>query len=146
MIKSYNNNLDKNNYLMTKNYRWKGLGIIFKNKQDKNYWSNRYYNSMNCELCNKEYKCTRDRQLDHNHSNGEPRNVICNRCNSMRSDRKTNKNNKYSKNIYYNKKIDKYIFDKKLENIRIIKRNINLNNLKWIKFSILLLHKDKLFT
>lgn len=146
MIKCYNNNFDKNKYLVTKNYRWKGLGIIFKNEEDKNYWGNRYYNSINCELCNKQYKSTKDRQLDHNHITGEPRNVICNRCNCMRIDRKINSNNKYSKNIYFNNNKNKFLFDKKVKGIRFQIADENLNKLVWIKFSILLLHKDKLFT
>jgi hypothetical protein len=84
--------------------------------------------------------------LDHNHLTGEPRNVICNKCNCKRIDRKINKNNKYSKNIYYNNEKNKFVFDKKLTDIRFQIGDENLNKLKWIKFSILLIHKNKLFT
>ena len=64
----------------------------------------------------------------------------------MRIDRKINSNNKYSKNIYFNNNKNKFLFDKKVKGIRFQIADENLNKLVWIKFSILLLHKDKLFT
>ena len=146
MIKNYKNDLTKKRYLQLTNSKWKARGIIFKDNEDKNYWSNKYYNSSKCELCNKSFVYTKDRHLDHNHLTGEPRNIVCQKCNNGKIDRKVNSNNKYSKNIYYNNHAKKYIFDKKLENIRILRRDNNLNKLKWIKFSILLMNKDKLFT
>jgi hypothetical protein len=144
MIKSYNNSLDKNNYLKKKNYLWKSRGVIFKNIEDKEYWSNRYYNSINCELCDKPYKSTKDRHLEHSHITGEPRNICCLSCNAKKYDRKNH--NKFSKNIYYDHKANIFVFSKNMKDIRITRKNINLNKLKWIKLSILIFNKKLLFT
>ena len=43
-----------------------------------------YIYSSHCELCNKEFKSTQDRQMDHNHETGEFRNILCNLCNIKR--------------------------------------------------------------
>ena len=41
-----------------------------------------YYKlETNCMICNKEYKNTKDRCLDHNHETGEIRYICCNYCN-----------------------------------------------------------------
>ena len=60
--------------------RWKHQGLIIDDNIDELY--ERYINSTNCELCNKEYKNTKDRHLDHCHTTGLFRNIVCCSCNS----------------------------------------------------------------
>jgi len=74
-----------NGHKRTRKYNWKKLGIKFNDNFDE--WYTRSINSNECEKCNKPYKSLRDRQLDHDHNTGEPRNILCNSCNQ-----KTDKN------------------------------------------------------
>jgi len=64
---------------------WKNkLGMILQKNQD---WESIYYfveACDNCEECNKEFKNTRDRQLDHDHTTGFIRDVVCPSCNQKR--------------------------------------------------------------
>lgn len=53
----------------------------------------RYINAENCELCNKEFLTTRDRHMEHSHKTGYFRNIVCNRCNHLKSDLKIRPNN-----------------------------------------------------
>ena len=48
----------------------------------------RYINSSQCELCNKVYKNSMDRKLDHCHQTGKFRNIVCNGCNLRKKDNK----------------------------------------------------------
>ena len=64
--------------------RWKDQGMILKSNED---WESIYYfveSQDNCESCNKKFKNTRDRQLDHCHKTGFIRDVICTSCNVIR--------------------------------------------------------------
>lgn len=64
---------------------WKCYGIEI-DPDDFEYVYNEYIHATNCDLCNKEFTNSRDRQLDHNHSNGEVRNIVCNKCNRQKED------------------------------------------------------------
>jgi len=72
-----------------KSYRishWKGRGVI-SNDYDALY--NQYINTSNCENCNVEltedrYITPTTRCLDHEHTTGEFRNILCNMCNIKR--------------------------------------------------------------
>tara|TARA_R110002167_G_C12345569_1_gene621649 strand:+ start:176 stop:640 length:465 start_codon:yes stop_codon:yes gene_type:complete len=59
--------------------RWKNRGLISDNYDELYY---RYINSTACELCNKEYKNTYDRCLDHCHNTGLFRYILCRSCNN----------------------------------------------------------------
>ena len=73
-----------------KKRKWKFLGVDMDNF-DEIY--NRYINSSQCELCNKIYEKTYDRCLDHCHTTGKFRNVVCRRCNTLKSDTVKRKEN-----------------------------------------------------
>ena len=57
---------------------WRYLGV--KNVNDEMY--ERYINTTNCDVCNKEFKNSMDRHLDHDHETGEMRWVLCCSCNA----------------------------------------------------------------
>ena len=73
---------------------WKNRGMIF--VDDYHFWYvyNEYIHATHCDLCDKLFPNTRDRQLDHCYDTGDPRNIVCNRCNSLRKDNKLQSNNK----------------------------------------------------
>ncbi len=48
----------------------------------------RYIHSSKCELCDKTFKNSLDRKLDHCHITGKFRNVVCNSCNIRKIDNK----------------------------------------------------------
>jgi len=57
---------------------WKTIGLIHDNF-DELY--EKYINTTNCDVCNKTFKNTKDRCLDHNHNTGQFRYVLCQSCN-----------------------------------------------------------------
>ena len=62
------------------------LKINFKNDNDYlNTWL-KYINSTHCELCNKKFEKSIDRHIEHNHINGEIRNICCRSCNMKKYD------------------------------------------------------------
>ena len=46
------------------------------------FYDERYLPSTNCEVCEKVFKSTKDKCMDHSHTTGEIRYVLCHRCNS----------------------------------------------------------------
>lgn len=82
--------LNKAHKRITKN-SWKHKGMKF--NEDFEYIYNKYITAINCELCNKEFKNTRDRQLDHCHKTGDIRNIVCRSCNQKKTDNKIRTDN-----------------------------------------------------
>jgi hypothetical protein len=61
--------------------RWKSRGII---ADDYNEWYEKYINCNECNFCHKEFKNTKDKHLDHNHSINyceNIRGILCCSCN-----------------------------------------------------------------
>jgi hypothetical protein len=73
-----------------KKHDWKRYGLIMDNFEEIYY---KYIYATHCELCNKQFQNTRDRQMEHNHETGEFRNIVCNRCNTLKADKKLQSNN-----------------------------------------------------
>ena len=67
---------------------WRYKQISFRDDGHFNYVYNEYIHATNCELCNKLFTRSQDRQLDHCHNTGDPRNIVCCRCNTNRKDNK----------------------------------------------------------
>jgi len=134
----------KKNHKAQRKYNWKQYGIIF-TPEEFEYIYEQYIYCSNCDLCNKEFLNTKDRQLDHCHETGDVRNIICNSCNQKRKDNKIRKDNtskhkliykEYTNNCKqgYNWKFAVHIDGKR----KTIKRSIDLDFLvkyrdKWIK-------------
>ena len=63
-------------------HAWKRIGVIYHDFDDL---YDVYIKTMNCWHCNKEFVSTRDRCLDHDHTTGSFRAIICHKCNCMDS-------------------------------------------------------------
>ena len=59
-------------------YAWKRHGLIH---DDYNELYEIYIKTMNCEHCNKEFKNSTDRCMDHDHATGKFRKIVCRACN-----------------------------------------------------------------
>lgn len=73
-----------------KKSNWIRSGLIMDNF-DEIY--NKYIYATNCDLCDKVFPNTKDRQMEHDHKTGEFRNIVCMRCNAKKSDKKIQGNN-----------------------------------------------------
>ena len=51
---------------------WKHRGIIFVDDEHFEYIYNEYIHATNCDLCNKQFLKSTDRQLDHDHTRLRP--------------------------------------------------------------------------
>ena len=56
---------------------WRSSGV--KDVNDELY--DKYINTHCCDVCNKEFKNSTDRCLDHDHTTGEFRQILCRACN-----------------------------------------------------------------
>jgi len=83
----------------SKKFGWKEKGMIFVDDAHFEYIYNEYIRATNCDLCNKLFTKSRDRQLDHDHKTGEIRNIVCQKCNCIRKDKKPKKTNTGYDNI-----------------------------------------------
>ena len=68
---------------------WKKRGLNMDNFEEI---YQEYIYATNCDLCSKEFPNTKDRHMEHDHDTHEFRNIVCNRCNVLKSDR-NQKNN-----------------------------------------------------
>tara|TARA_R110002020_G_scaffold456775_1_gene673432 strand:- start:139 stop:450 length:312 start_codon:yes stop_codon:yes gene_type:complete len=59
---------------------WIKRGVKTKNLKD--IYHKKYIPATHCEACNKEFINTRDRCLDHDHTTGKFRQIICQKCNN----------------------------------------------------------------
>ena len=76
--------------------QWKYRGL----KETKEFIEqiyDEYLNSEECQLCGEPYSAHNIKSMDHCHTTGKFRNIICNRCNCWKAD-------KAVKNIFLNKK------------------------------------------
>ncbi len=73
---SYYNNPNKYKSVMIA--KWKGRGVIY---HDFDELFEVYINTNNCSHCLKEFKDSRERNLDHCHKTGSFRAIVCSGCN-----------------------------------------------------------------
>jgi hypothetical protein len=94
---------------------WKNINKMIFTDEDYEIIYNEYIFSTNCDLCNKKFTNTKDRQLDHNHETGEIRNIVCCKCNLRKKDNKINSRNTtgyigINKKKHKNKNKEEYIY------------------------------------
>ena len=71
------------NHRNVKYNEWKKIGIKWDINHQDPYQM--YLDNEKCSLCNKQYKNTSDKQLDHDHLSGHIRGFVCRGCNSRMS-------------------------------------------------------------
>ena len=72
--------------------QWKYRGLICSDEEFEAIYEI-YITSTKCELCEKIYKSSRDRCMEHDHNTGKFRNIVCQRCNARKIDNKIKSNN-----------------------------------------------------
>lgn len=86
---------------------WKRRGLVANNYEEIYY---RWLNSKNCEICNHDYSVY-TKSMDHNHDNGEFRNILCHSCNHLSTKiKKPITNTSGEKNIRKRKDTNSYEF------------------------------------
>jgi hypothetical protein len=73
-------------------YNWKRNGLKESDEFIEEIY-NRYIVASHCELCNKQFKSSSDRCMEHNNETGKFRNIACSSCNQKKHDVKMNSNN-----------------------------------------------------
>ena len=68
---------------------WKKRGLNMDNFEEI---YNKYIYATHCDLCNKLFPDTKDRQMEHDHNTHEFRNIVCKSCNQLKSDRNQTNN------------------------------------------------------
>ena len=63
---------------------WKFTGMILKEDEDWDSIYRKYIECKKCEQCNNVFKNSMDRHLDHCHTTGFIRNIVCRSCNQLR--------------------------------------------------------------
>jgi len=97
---------------------------------------NRYIYCSKCELCEKTFTSSLDRKLDHCHTTGKFRNIVCNACNIRKKDNKIygNVNERYISKSF-RKARNKYVYCFELRrNYKIIIQKKSVDLEKVIKF------------
>ena len=84
-------------------FAWKKNGLIY---DDYNELYEVYIKTMNCQHCEKEFKNSRDRCMDHDHDTGLFRKIVCQSCNVMDSYIKYP--NGYDFKLYYQNNLERY--------------------------------------
>jgi len=107
---------------------WKRNGLIMDNFEEI---YNKYIYATHCQLCNKQFQKSSDRQMEHCHATGKFRNIVCNQCNQKKEDRKISSiNTSGYKNIRKKK-------NKSCKQGFIWEFNVKINKkLKFIKSSV----------
>ena len=119
---------------------WKKYGLI----GDYETIYDRYVNTTNCDLCNvflegrgRNRKC-----MEHNHANGQFRNIVCHTCNCKKSDNKIPITNKSGyKHIHYCNIRKRWVYSRRFKGKPITIRRKNKIDILCIKFAGLLLYK-----
>ena len=112
----------------TKINNWKFYGVTFDHKDEVNYVYDRYINTKKCDNCEKIFDNSIDKCLDHNHSTGKFRAILCRHCNQnyFRSKYKNNKTG--YKNIRYSHDNKYYVVELQKDYIVVCKKMFSKTN------------------
>ena len=81
---------------------WKWNGLVFENDLAFSIVYKRLIFARKCELCQKTFTKSKDRQMEHDHDTGKFRNVVCQSCNQRKADNKLPSDNTSGyKGIYW---------------------------------------------
>jgi hypothetical protein len=117
-------------------YNWKSRGLI----GDYEAIYDRYINTNNCDLCNVEL--SNKKYMDHDHITGEFRNIVCNSCNTNKSDnKKPSSNTTGYKNIHYCTTNKVWVYQKTFKGKYIHIRRKNKIDILCIKFAAIILYR-----
>ena len=110
---------------------WKKRGLVFVNDLAFSIVYKRSIHATQCELCEKVFTKSRDRQMDHCHDTGKFRNIVCQRCNGRKADKKLQSNNQSGyKGICWNKGNNAWQFQAKVNGkLKHIKQMKDLDKL-----------------
>jgi len=86
--------------------RWKATGLILREGETEDEIYERYINTNKCDICSKLFMTTRERCMDHDHTTGFFRQVLCQNCNIR--DRWEAKQRKDAEIVIYRFIIGKY--------------------------------------
>jgi len=115
---------------------WKSNGLISEN-YDQVYQL--YLDSTQCSKCGYQYTKQNVKCMDHCHTTGKFRAIVCNLCNTNMLDKKKRTNNKTGhKNISYYKGQNIYVYEKKYYGKKITKRFKTLSQALCFKYIMLL--------
>lgn len=121
------------NYTKT---NWKKGGLSLENDLAFHVIYKRYIFADKCEHCNAKFKNSTQRHMDHEHSTGKFRNVLCSRCNhkrfdvSLRKDSQTGHRHIIKKACKFSKQGFYYVFKINEDGRRItLKSSIHLDKL-----------------
>ena len=90
---------------------WKRYGLVFENDLAFSIVYKRLIFARKCESCQKVFTKSLDRHMDHDHDTGKFRNVVCQKCNGRKADRKKYRNNTSGyKGIYWHKGNNSWMF------------------------------------
>ena len=116
---------------------WKQHGLI----GDLDAIYDRWLNATNCELCNKSFASNK-KCMEHNHATGQFRNIVCNSCNTNKSDRKKPTTNTSGyKNIYFHNSGQRWRYHKTFKGKLYTRSSKDKIKILCIKFAYIILHK-----
>ena len=125
--------------------KWKSRGLILKEGETYEDIYKKVYSTRNCELCNLVFDNINRPEMDHDHSTGYFRKVLCRSCNSsyLISKKKSYKNNKTGhKHIGYREKRGYYTVSKSINGKRRFNREFK-NKIDAICYKYIMLLKIK---
>jgi hypothetical protein len=125
--------------------KWKSRGLILKEGETYEDIYKKVYSTRNCELCNLVFDNINRPEMDHDHSTGYFRKVLCRCCNAsyLQRSKKSYKNNKTGhKHIGYREKRGYYTVSKSINGKRRFNREFK-NKIDAICYKYIMLLKIK---